>query len=195
MMETDIKRLQTKVNEYKEVLQNTLNYRQAWRKTTKEFITNTLKTIIVQTALKATVTEKKNIENLESVMLDLGRSSSGLAENLDNTDVQRIMIKNNGGIIYQQLFNGKIMVMLVSPYIEGYGEPKAPLSLAIVRPDELSERSIYEHVESILEDITEWEDYDDDDKGTKMAFQPIGFRHTVNLSNGNGNEAPDASQQ
>ena len=58
-METDIKRLQTKVNEYKEVLQNTHNYRQAWRATTKEFITNTLKAVIQQTSFESHGYRKK----------------------------------------------------------------------------------------------------------------------------------------
>ncbi len=195
MMNTDIRRLLDKVTDYKTVLQNTHTYREAWKKTTKEFITGTLKLIIQQTGLKASVNEKNSIENLEAVILDLGRSSSGIAESLDDTDVRRIMIKNNGAIIYQQLFNGKIMVMIVSPYIEEYGEAKPPASLAIVRPDEISENSIFGHVERMLDAIIEWEDYDDDDKRTKIAFQPIGFKHTVNLNDGNGNQHADASKQ
>jgi hypothetical protein len=87
------------------------------------------------------------------------------------------------------------MVMIVSPYIEEYGEAKPPASLAIMRPDEISENSIFGHAERMLDDITEWEDYDDDDKRTKMAFQPIGFKHTVNLNDGNGNEHADAAKQ
>ena len=194
-MHTDISHLQTKVKNYKQVLQNTQSYRQAWQSKVKQFISSTLKTLIEKADLKATVVEKNNIENLEAIVLDLGRSSSGIAENLENTDVKRIMVKNNGAMIYQQLFNGKIMVMLVSPYIEGYGEAKAPLSLAIVRPDEISEAAIFRHVESLLDDITEWEDYDDDDKHAKVAFQPIGFQHTVNLKNDNGNDSPEMAQQ
>ncbi len=138
----------------------------------------------MQTESKASVTNKNNIEILEAIMLDLGRSSSGIAENLDETGVKRIMVKNNGSLIYQQLFNGKIMVMLASPHTEGYGEPKPPLSLAILRPAELSARSILEHVKELLDDITEWEDHDDDDP-RKIPFEPIGFRHTLDLPAGN----------
>ena len=141
-MDTGIQQLQTKVNAYKEVLQLTHDYRQAWQTSTKTLISTTLKAVVQQTGLKATVVEKNNIENLEALVLDLGRSSSGIAENLDNTDVKRIMIKDNGSLIFQQLFNGKIMVMMVSPNIEGYGEPKAPVSLEIVRPGEVTEASI-----------------------------------------------------
>lgn len=191
-MKVDISILKEKVNEYKQILANTQNYRQQWKDKTKILITETLRDIVQQTGLKASVTDKNNIENLEAIMLDLGRSSSGIAENLDDTDVKRIMVKNNGSLIYQQLFNGKIMVMLVSPHIEGYRDPKPPLSLAILRPAELSASSIIEHVKELLDDIIEWEDYDDDDP-RKKPFEPIGFRHTLGIpavnSSDNENES------
>ena len=189
--------LREKVNAYKQVLENTLNYRKEWKDKTRQMIKNTLQTISEQTGLKASVTEKNNIENLEAVILDLGRSSSGIAESFENTEVKRLMVKSNGSLIYQQLFNGKIMVMMAGPHIEGYGEPKSPKSLQIIRPDEVTEQIIFRHVKDLLDDITEWEDYDDEDPKTKVPFQPIGFRHTVQLAEGNGNkgENSDRSKQ
>ena len=81
-------------------------------------------------------------------------------------------------LIYQQLFNGKIIVMLVSPHIEGYGQPKPPLSLEILRPDELKVPFIIRHMESFLKDITDWEDFDDDEpQKASSGFTPIGFNH------------------
>ncbi|WP_276503414.1 hypothetical protein [Terrimonas pollutisoli] len=194
-MNINIALLREKVNAYKQVLANTRNYRQEWKDKTRQFIKNMLQDIIQQTELKASVVEKNNIENLEAVILDLGRSSSGIAENLENADVKRIMVKNNGSLIYQQLFNGKIMVMLVSPHIEGYGEPKSPKSLQIIRPDEVAEQAIFRHVKDLLDDITGWEDYDDEDPKTKVPFQPIGFRHTVGLTDNNGDDAADVTKQ
>ena len=194
-MKVDISILKEKVYKYKQVLENTQNYRQEWKHKTKQFIIDTLRDIVQQTALKASVTDKNSIENLEAIILNLGRSSSGIVENLDNTDVKRIMVKNNGSLIYQQLFNGKIMVMLASPYIEGYGDPKATVSLAILRPAEVSAAAVYKHVKELLDDITEWEDYDDDDPGGKQPFEPIGFRHTVNPDAGNGNSKNNESRQ
>jgi hypothetical protein len=97
---------------------------------------------------------------------------------MEDTGVKRTMIKSNGSLIYQQLFNGKIMVMIVSPYIEGYGQPKPPMTLEILRPDELKAPFIIRHVEAFLRDITEWEDYDDEQphKGGQ-SFNPIGFNN------------------
>jgi len=187
-MKVDMSILKEKVTEYNKVLENTQAHRQQWKDKTKQFIMDSLHDILQQTGLKASVREKNNIDNLEAIILDLGRSSSGIAENLDNTDVKRIMVKNNGSLIYQQLFNGKVMVMLVNPQIEGYGEPKAPLSLAIIRPAELSTASMMAHVKELLDAIIEWEDFDDDEPGDKQPFEPIGFRHNLNVNASNGND-------
>lgn len=170
--------LLSKVNKYKQVLLNTELYRKAWHDDIKPMLISTLQEIIEQADLpKAEVIIRDNIENLESVILDLGRSSSGISENLEGSGVKRTMIKSNGSLIYQQLFNGKIMIMLVSPHIEGYGQPKPPLSLEILRPDELTAPFIIRHMQAFLKDITDWEDYDDDQpqKSNSIGFNPIGF--------------------
>ncbi len=101
-MDTGISKLQEKVKTYKEVLQNTKNYRMQWHSKTKGFIIQQLIGVIEQTGLKAKVIEKSTIENLESVVLDLGRSSSGIGESFENTDFKNFMVKNNGALIYQQ---------------------------------------------------------------------------------------------
>lgn len=187
-METGVIKLQEKVKAYKEVLQNTKNNRKEWQAKTKGFIIQQLLGVIEQTGLKAKVTEKSTIENLESVMLDLGRTSSGIGESLENTDFKNFMVKNNGALIYQQLFNGKIMVMVVSPHIEGYGEPKSPEGREILRPEDVNEESIQKNIESLLDVLIKWEDYDDDLNKIKNAFQPIGFKHGPISENGDESE-------
>lgn len=175
----DLGSLRTRIDHYKQVLENTANYRKSWHDQVKPMLVSQLQAILAEAQLtKALVIERNNIENLESVVLDLGRTSSGITENMEDTGVKRTMIKSNGSLIYQQLFNGKIMVMIVSPYIEGYGEPKPPMSLEILRPEELKPPFIMRHMEAFLRDITEWEDYDDEqpNKGSQ-TFNPIGFKH------------------
>ncbi len=194
-METGITRLHEKVKAYKEVLQNTKNYRKQWQLKTKGFIIQQLLGVIEQTSLKAKVTEKSTFENLESVMLDLGRSSSGIGESFENTDFKNFMVKNNGALIYQQLFNGKIMVMLASPHIEGYGEPKSPQGREILRPEEVTEESIQKNIESLLDLLIQWEDYDDDLSKIKNAFQPIGFKHGPMSENGDKTETVEQNNE
>jgi len=175
----DLGTLISKVNKYKQVLENTNLYRESWHGEVKPMLIKTLEDILKQSDLpKAEIIVKDNIENLESVVLDLGRSSSGISENVEDSGVKRTMIKSNGSLIYQQLFNGKIIVMLVSPHIEGYGQPKPPLSLEILRPDELKVPFIIRHMESFMKDITDWEDFDDDEpQKATSGFNPIGFNN------------------
>ncbi len=171
-MEYDINRLTEKVNAYNKVLANTVKFRSVWNDSLRETIINTLNEVIKQSGLKAQVIHQTQIENLDAIILDLGKSSSGLIENVKNTDIHQIMIKHNGALVYQQLFNGKIMVMIESPSIEKYSEPKPAKFIEILRPDELNPLFIYRHMEFFLKDITDWEDYDD----TDQKKPPIGFK-------------------
>lgn len=179
-MDTSINQLKDKIAAYNQVLENTVVYRKVWIDTVKQLISSTLQSFLNDSGLKGKIVENKEMENLESIILDLGRSSSGIAQSRGTDDIKNFMIKNNGSMIYQQLFNGKIMVMVHSPHIEGYGEQKEPQFLEIVTPGELSPSLVYQHIESLLDIITEWEDFDDDSPQKKTIFQPIGFQHTVN---------------
>jgi len=170
--------LDSKIAKYKSVLENTIQYRKDWNDTVKPMLLETLEKYNKMLELpRAEVAARETIENLESVVLDLGKSSSGISENDELSGVKRTMIKSNGTLIYQQLFNGKIMVMLLSPNIEGYGQPKPPVTLEILRPDELKKAFITRHFEAFLKDITDWEDFDDDEPQKAIGFTPIGF-HT-----------------
>lgn len=178
-MALDLGTLTAKANQYNSILENTESYRSKWSPEMKPLIVSTLEEILAQTKIKGKVEVQDKMINLEAIVFNLGRSSSGIAEQLEDTDIKRAMIKNNGALIYQQLFNGKVMIMFVSPYIEGYGEPKAPRPVEILRPEELTQAFIIRHVEMFLSEITEWEDYDDDQKVEKQAFNPIGFQRMI----------------
>ena len=179
-MDTSVNQLKDKVAAYNQVLENTIIHRKAWIDTVQQLISSTLQSFLTDYGLKGKVIENNEIENLGSLALDLGRTSSGITQSRGTDDIKNFMIKNNGVMIYQQLFNGKIMVMVQHPYIEGYGEPKEPELLEIVTPGELDASLIYQHVESLLDIITEWEDFDDESSQKKNVFQPIGFQHTLN---------------
>ena len=168
--------LNAKIAAYKKVLENTMVFRQAWP-ATREMISLELNNFLDLSGIKGKVNNNTDIENLEAVTLDLGRSSSGISRNHVDTDVRNFMIKVNGALIYQQLFNGKIMVMVQQPFIEGQVEPKEPQFIEIVTPEELSAAQISQHLETLLEIITNWEDFDDEGPQKKTVFQPIGFQH------------------
>lgn len=171
----DLGSLQGKVAHYNNILNNTFSYRKDWNETLKQMIVSTLENIIKETNLKARLDVQDEIQNLEVLVFTLGQDVSGIAEKIPNSKANRPYIKNNGSLIYQQLFNGKIMIMIAYPFIEGYGQPKPPKMLEILRPEEFKEAYVIRHVEEFMKEIIDWEDYDDDIQ-EKMGFTPIGFK-------------------
>lgn len=177
-MDDELVKIKQKVKKYQEILENTIQYRKDWDEYLKDLIVDTLEYIAQETGLAASVEVQDNVENMELIVFNLGRSTSGISEKVDDT-LKRPMIKSNGALIFQQLFNGKILVLVSVPHIEGYGEPRPPKTVEILRPDELKKPFIYRHMEIFLKDVTEWEDYDDDAPQQKSAFSPIGFNMPI----------------
>jgi len=163
--------IKAKVALLKETLDNTNNYRKQWEPEVKPLIITTLKMLNKKTKLGATVEVKENLENLEVLILNLGKEESGIKEMIPDSKLKRELIKSNGALVFQQLFNGKIMIMIIYPYIEGYGEPRPPKNLEIVRPHELNDGYIMRYFSEFVKEITDWEDYDDDEP----AMNKIGF--------------------
>ena len=139
--------LKRRVEQYKEVLNNTTSYREAWKSVLKQFILEQLKHLTEAIELSADISVIEDTENLEAIVLSLGDVKSGLSKSIGTSKIERPLVKHNGSLVYQQLFNGKIMVMLRSPMIEGYGEPQPPRQLAIYRPEEMTAPFFVRHLE------------------------------------------------
>ena len=170
----DYSNISMKVEQYNSILENTKNYRKEWNSGLKKMITDKLDNIIKETKLPAYIDIKDEIENLEVIGMSLGTEISGIAEKLPGNKTKRPFIKSNGSLIFQQLFNGKVLIMIMYPYIEGYGQPKPPKTLEILRPHEMKDAFIIRYVEEFLKEVIEWEDFDDD-VPEKMGMSPIGF--------------------
>ncbi len=170
--EQDYLNFQTKVERYGAVLKNTEQYRAIWKKSLKKDLLTILQKAADTAKLLCTVEERSDIHNLEAVALSLGTSNSGLGEPVGE-GLHRDLIKQNGSLVYQQLFNGKILVLINYPFIEKYGQPQPPKTLAIYRPEEIKEPYLIRHLEAFISDITDWEDYDDDRPNEN---QRIGFK-------------------
>ncbi len=164
--------LQKKLSQYSEVLKNTELYREKWESELKEMIVNVLETIIDQTKIDAEVIIHDQYSGLEGVSLLMGVKESGISERVDD-DLKKPLIRSNGSLLFQQLFNGKISVWINYPFIEGIGEPRPPAMLEILRPQELKEINVLRFVEHFIDDISAWEDFDDD----KAPAQGIGFHN------------------
>lgn len=173
LSEIDIQQVRRKVERYTEVLQNTQSYRENWNNALRATVISNLKDLCEASGLSGySIDQVSGIHNLEAVSLSLGVGHSGLGESLGN-GLRRDLVKNNGSLVYQQLFNGKILVLVNFPYIEKYGQPQPPKTIAIYRPEELKEPYFLRHFETFLAEITQWEDYDDD---LPEPNQRIGFK-------------------
>lgn len=170
-MDSQLLSLKRKAAHYHEVLQNTDKYRKVWQDELKEMITRHLEDLQEELELAGSVECRSEMENLEAIVLSLGEMRSGIHQKV-NEEIKRHLIKHNGSLIYQQLFNGKIIVLINYPFIEGYGKPAPPKTVAIYRPEELKEPFFIRHMEEFLAEITRWEDYDDD---APQPHQRIGF--------------------
>lgn len=168
-MDTQLFNLQRKVDRYKEVVRNTEIYRQAWKEKLRDEIVNQLKNLIEEIGLDAKIETRGDMENLEAVVLSLGDVRSGLYQ-LVGKDIHRDFLKHNGSLIYQQLFNGKVIVLVNYPFIENYGEPRPPKTVGIYRPEELLAPYFVRHLEDLLQEVTTWEDYDDDEPTKRIGF-------------------------
>lgn len=168
----DTSKLEAKVNKLNSVMKNTHDYRDAWDKTHRDMITNVLEKLIKDTNIQGEVILNDRFEGLEAISLALETRDSGIYERVTD-HINRPLIRSGAVLTYHQLFNGKIGILIGYPYIEGIGQPKTPKSLEIVRPEELKEINILRQVELFIDEVTEWEDFDDD----KQSVHKIGFNH------------------
>ncbi len=166
----DFFNLKRKVTHYKEVLQNTENYRKIWREGLRDQLKNTVQEIAKEAGLELEVNLREDLANLEAIEFSLGTVKSGMYQ-LVNDNIQRHLIKNNGSMIYQQLFNGKIIVMVNYPFIENYGKPRPPKTIGIYRPEEIQKPFCVRHLEEFIQEVTNWEDYDDDEPNKRIGFK------------------------
>lgn len=179
----DTNKLKNKVSKLNSVMDNTDSYRQVWEKSHKKMIVTTLEKLVKEAGIHGDVVVNDHFEGLEAISLALQTRDSGIYERVTD-ETKRALIRNGGVLTYHQLFNGKIGILIGYPFIEGIGQPKGPRSVEIVRPEELKEINILRQVEMFIDEITEWEDFDDD----KHSVQKIGFNHIPGVK-------PDSEQK
>jgi len=179
-MDAQLFNLKRKVSQYKEALENTLAYRKAWNEHLKKRIIETLERFNKESELGGKIETVEEMENLHAVVLTLGDIKSGMYTEVADK-IQRHLIKNNGSLVYQQLFNGKVVVLINYPFIENYGSPNPPKTIAIYRPEELTEPFFLRHMEEFVAEITKWEDYDDDEPTKRIGYN-MNFASPVDAS-------------
>lgn len=176
-MDLDLSTLSSKVVKYQEILQNTKSYRKAWDDSTKEKIKNFLQATIDTTGVAGDIEVRDDLKNLESIIFSLGVEPSGIYEPVSD-QFRKQLYKSNGMLIFQQLYNGKIIIMIAYPHIEEVAKPKQPKTLEIIRPEELTNAFMLRYLDAFFTEIIEWEDYDDDIPhkiGFNKSFQENGL--------------------
>lgn len=173
----DLQSLAKRTAQYREILANTESYRKIWKENLKATIQTVLLEMNDVVGLGGEIELHDRMDNLEAIQFTLGTTMSGMKEEVAK-NVHRSLIKHNGSLVYQQLFNGKIMVVINYPYIEGYGQPAPPKTVAIYRPEELKLPYLIRHMEEFVQELSKWEDLDDD-QPTEVN-QAIGFRLNFN---------------
>ncbi len=169
----DLANLKKRTEIYHDVLKNTQDYRKVWTDSLRQMIGESLAHMASLVGLKGEIVVHEKMDNLEAVQFTLGSALSGMTEEVSK-NVHRSLIKHNGSLVYQQLFNGKIMVVINFPYIEGYGQPAPPKTIAIYRPEEIKLPYLIRHMEEFVQSIISWEDFDDD--VPQEGNQTIGFK-------------------
>ena len=168
--------IKERARKYQGMLTQVLEFRKSWDKSLKKFIQRTSESILKHTGISAQIAIEERFENLESITISLGKSISGIAENIDD-DTKRTIIKDKGALIYSQLFNGKVQAWMTYPLIEGLMQPKPPKMIGIYGPPEFNEKLILSNFDDFFKELIEWENYDDDQPGQQINRIGFGVHH------------------
>lgn len=166
--ENDLSTYWEKLQKAKADISNRQKY---WQQTCASFLERNLNEVIQKYQIEAVVKHEKRITNMEAIMLDFGRTESGLYE-ISSPETQRPFIKDFGSLIYSQIYNGKVSVWIRYPVIEGLMDRQAPKVLYLYEPSEITPSHIYSHIKDTLKELAEWEDQD-------LGRHIIGFNHKV----------------
>jgi len=161
---------------YTNILDQVIDYRNSWGKSLKKFIKSHSEKILKETGINAQIEVEERFENLESITISLGKSISGIAENVDGI-TKRTIIKDKGSLIFSQLFNGKVQTWMTYPLIEGLMQPKPPKMIGIYGPPEFNEDLILSNFDDFFKELIEWENYDDDQPGQQVNRIGFGVQH------------------
>lgn len=167
--------IKKRADKYRNMLQQVVDFRAVWEEQLKEFIKSNAESVLEHTDTNGKIEIEEKFEHLESITISLGKSISGIAEHIDK-NTKRNIVKDNGSLIYSQLFNGKVQVWLTYPLIEGLMQPKEPKMIGIYAPPEFNEGLILSNFDDFFKELIEWENYDDDKPG--QAVTRIGFGAT-----------------
>jgi len=122
---------------------------------TKKHITDCLEAIKKRLAL----TDTYNLASPRELQFTFGKTNSGFTNG--EGESASILTKIGGCLIYRQLYNGKIKVLIGLPYIDRIRPQQSLIEIAVLGPRDISQQLVAEHFEAFLEKITDWEEEDE----------------------------------
>lgn len=169
--------IKEKASKYKSLLNTVDVYRTQWNKKLKKFIIKESKAILAATEIEADVDDESTVHGLEAITIKFGMRKSGIYQKMDSGEEKAIW-KDYGALIFGQLFNGKVQVWMTYPILEGLMEPRPPKMIGIYAPPEFNEELVLSNIETFINELIAWEDYDDDVPSEKS--NAIGFGTGMN---------------
>ena len=107
-------------------------------------------------------------QNLEAVVFSLGSEDSGITLEVEGNTFS--YIKHYGHLVFGQLHNGEISVVISLPYIEELvTNNEQEIIMDPLKPSELTEDKILDVFHVFLTKIVEWEN----------SLPPVAFKHAI----------------
>lgn len=169
--------IKERAKRYKDILEQVVNYREAWGKELKQFIIKSINKILEHSDVTAKLEVEEKFENLETISVYLGKAESGIAETFDSGTKRNIII-DRGSLNFSQIFNGKVQVWMTFPLIEGLMQPQQPKMIGIYAPPEFNIDLVLSNFDEFFKELIEWENYDDDQPTEQINRIGFGIHST-----------------
>ncbi len=159
-MQTE-QQLSKQINKLQNTFEAIKKRKEEWQQHHRQRIFNTLQQIAQQHSLAWQVQENKERDlqirnkNFDALQLTFQPEETDIK-------VEHQTAKRKGGaLIYAQMHNGKINVLIEYPYIENVTAPESYYDfIGVFLPEKLTEQLIYQHTTSLLYIMNEfWEKY------------------------------------
>lgn len=95
------------------------------------------------------------MENLDIIVLGFKNESSGIVGQIQG--VLKFFAKISGKLVYSQVYNGEVYVLIDYPYVENHVERQQPKFVGKFRPSDIDKDLILDHINEFLNEMLKWE--------------------------------------
>jgi len=141
------------VEKYQLIKEKVENRRRIWHMSVRTLIEEELHNILTHTRQLGWKLSTVGTANFESVILDIGRSCSGIQTNERNATYRQ-----QGGVLsFSQSTSGSVAIVVWFPYIEDLEDIPPPKTLAVVEPGDIKKEVVQLQIEKFLEELIQFE--------------------------------------